>query len=413
MTDMTPELWQRAQDLQARCFDQGLQISWRMIAKKLNVPQHVARNLLFSLNNIDTLVSGVAKDPITVAGLKEANSRLQATLVAHEQEMAKAYRLLQIETDLSARELAPPKWMRPKVTDRSRGVITAVLSDLHADERVDPAQMEWVNGYDREIAERRLQRFFEGVVTTGHSVLPQSKTDGVILPIIGDIVSGQIHEELRETNEFPTGATVFHYAEQIASGLNLLLEEFGRVFVPCIVGNHGRLDKRVRFKNRVKDNWDWVLYQVLATYFKNNKHITFYIPDSPDASWPVYDFTYRATHGDQFRGGNGIAGIFSPILRGDHKKRKRQASVGAPYDYLIIGHWHQLLDMGKIVCNGSIKGYDEFASGNNFEFERPQQALWLTTPDDGKTIFSPILVDAADEPWQSGRGFTGGGLGVL
>jgi hypothetical protein len=43
--------------------------------------------------------------------------------------------------------------------------------------------------------------------------------------------------------------------------------------------------------------------------------------------------------------------------------------------------------------NGSLKGYDEYAYTNNFPFEPPTQALWLTHPEFGITISMPVFVD--------------------
>jgi hypothetical protein len=50
--------------------------------------------------------------------------------------------------------------------------------------------------------------------------------------------------------------------------------------------------------------------------------------------------------------------------------------------------------------NGSLKGYDEYASVNNFPPERAQQAAWLTTPEHGVTLQFPIFCDdSTAEGW--------------
>ena len=63
---------------------------------------------------------------------------------------------------------------------------------------------------------------------------------------------------------------------------------------------------------------------------------------------------------------------------------------------------HQLImapEQGLIV-NGSLKGYDEYASVSNFRPERPQQALWLVTPENGISVSAPVLVaDRKKEKW--------------
>jgi len=58
-----------------------------------------------------------------------------------------------------------------------------------------------------------------------------------------------------------------------------------------------------------------------------------------------------------------------------------------------MGHWHQYIHHSRVIVNGSLKGYDEYAYSNNFGFERPQQALWLTHPSYGITYRMPVYSD--------------------
>jgi hypothetical protein len=58
-----------------------------------------------------------------------------------------------------------------------------------------------------------------------------------------------------------------------------------------------------------------------------------------------------------------------------------------------MGHWHTLMMLQRFIVNGSLKGYDEYAASNNFGFEPPQQALWLTHSDRGITFSMPVHVE--------------------
>lgn len=51
-----------------------------------------------------------------------------------------------------------------------------------------------------------------------------------------------------------------------------------------------------------------------------------------------------------------------PIIRGDHKKRSRNSQIDLGYDTLLLGHWHQLIMLQRLIVNGSLKGYDEYAA---------------------------------------------------
>ena len=303
---------------------------------------------------------------------------------------------------IAGRNLEPPAWTVDAGRGRrvDRAIVTAMLSDTHYDEVVSPEEVNYVNGYNREIATARTANFFKNLIRLSRDYINGIKIDGLVLPLGGDMVSGNIHEELKETNEDHIVDTCLYYSEQIAAGIRLALEHFDKVFVPCVVGNHGRMDRKPRHKGRARDSFDYLIYNLLAREFRGVREVSFGISPGADYRYTVYRTRYQLTHGDQFRGGSGIAGLLSPLMIGDHRKRKREQAVGTPYDYLIMGHWHQLSHFKGLIVNGSLKGYDEFAMNNNFDFEPPQQAFWLTDPEHGKTIDAPIHVLDDGEYWR-------------
>jgi len=107
------------------------------------------------------------------------------------------------------------------------------------------------------------------------------------------------------------------------------------------------------------------------------------------------------THGDEFRGGDGMIGALGPIVRGDHRKRSRSGQIDQGYDVLLVGHFHQLIQLQRLIVNGSLKGYDEFAWRCGFGYERARQALWITHPEHGITFSMPVNVD--DSASSAGR----------
>lgn len=296
---------------------------------------------------------------------------------------------------------SPPKWLAPKRPKSGHhAIVTSILSDCHFDEVVRPEEVSGVNAYDREIATQRLDRYFQKMVELSRDYLSGVTYDGSVLMLGGDMFSGDIHEELQQTNEDTILGSMLYWSELLAAGIDMLADEYGKVHVPVVVGNHGRRTRKPRMKLRARDNFDWFLGHLLAREFKNDPRITFEIPDGADCVFNIYDTTHLLTHGDQFRGGSGIAGIWSPIVRGDAKKRQRQSAVDQPYDVMVMGHWHQLVWGGSFIVNGSNKGTDEYAWINNFGHEPPQQAMWLVTPENGISWHVPILTqDRKAEGW--------------
>lgn len=162
-----------------------------------------------------------------------------------------------------------------------------------------------------------------------------------------------------------------------------------------MVGNHGRNTKKPRHKGRVRDSFDWLIYQHVRTILKlsNVQNVEMQISETADALWTTLGINYLLTHGDQASGGSGWGGIFSPIMRLYDKKLKSYQAQGLSFDYMIMGHWHQLFDAGPVLVNGSLKGWDEFAAIHNFRPEPAQQAFWLTDPVHGKLFSGPLFVE--------------------
>jgi hypothetical protein len=216
---------------------------------------------------------------------------------------------------------------------------------------------------------------------------------GIVVPLGGDGISGNIHEELTATNELNTMPTVLDLYEQLIGAFKLLADTFGQVFVPCVSGNHGRDTKKTWSKDRNHTSFDWLLYQFLARHFAGDKRFTFYVPAGSDALYRVFNTRYLLTHGDQFKAGDSIIGPIGPIFRGRQKKLARNQSVNQDFDVMILGHWHQYIHTETIIVNGSMKGYDEYAAQYNFGFEPPRQALWMTHPRYGVTYRMPVLCE--------------------
>lgn len=288
----------------------------------------------------------------------------------------------------------PPAWASArKKSSGHRGTACHILSDLHLDERVAPDEVEGLNAYSREIALKRLKRDVERTIMVSRDYVSGVQYDGMALFLLGDLISGWIHEELSETNECPMLETIDYWVDHLSAAVGTFAEEFGNVRVVGIVGNHGRTTRKPRMKQRVTTNMDWLIYRMIARDFKDDDRVSFQVPYSADTTLPLYDTKFLATHGDQFRGGSGVSGVLAPLMTGAYRKTRRAMMTDTNFDYLVMGHFHQYNVFKNIIVNGSLKGYDEYAYMSNFEYEPPQQAFWVVTPEHGITISAPILVE--------------------
>lgn len=299
--------------------------------------------------------------------------------------------------ELSSGEIHQPNWLvQPrKSSSSSLGIPTIFASDWHYGEKVFSQQIGYVNSFDLNIADKRIEALVNNSINILFNYLSNPKYDGLVFPLGGDMFSGDIHDELSRTNEATMFKLLLRLAGRLSWAINSFADKFGKVYVPVVVGNHGRTSRKPVFKNRAEENYDWLLGCILAREFKNDKRVHFEVTEGTDISYSIYGHKYLLTHGDQFSGGDSIIGAIGTVARGDSKKRNREAQINKPYDTLICGHFHQLVVTKKAIINGSLKGYDEYASQHNFPFERPQQAMWLTHPEHGITFNMPIFLEEA------------------
>jgi len=297
-----------------------------------------------------------------------------------------------------------PKWLNDKKEinrNSSPGVPILILSDWHGGEVVNPKEIYNVNKYNLEIMEKRAKTLIETTVNLlkySNSLAPIYP--GIVVPILGDMISGDIHEELRESNELPSIPTVVYMSNILIKCLDILIKEFNYVFVPCVTGNHGRNTLKMRAKQRAYTSYDWLLYQMLESHYSlkykdTESPIQFMIPLSPDQSFKVYNTKFLITHGDTLgKGGDGIIGAMGPIIRGDQKTRARNLQIGIPYDIMLLGHYHQLVWHSRFISNGSLVGYNCYASNVlRAPFEPPKQALFIVHPDHNVTMKMDVLVE--------------------
>jgi predicted phosphodiesterase len=313
--------------------------------------------------------------------------------VRKEADTAEALRQYIGTAKLQTDKLNLPTWVCAPKKAKSPGVPKLMLSDLHWGEVVRPEQIGGVNQYNLAIATKRLHAVVHTTIDLCRILDPKMAYPGIVMPLGGDMISGNIHDELAASNELNTMPTLMHLYRHLAPAIKLMADTFGNVFLPCVSGNHDRDTKKIWSKDRNHTSFGWLLYQFLAAQFEGDKRVTFYIPDGSDALYRIYGTRYLLTHGDQFRGGDGIIGPLGPVTRGEQKKNTRNAAVGQDYDVMEFGHFHKRMLTARLRGNGSLKGYDEYAADNNFGFEPPSQNFWMTHPDHGITFDAPVYCD--------------------
>lgn len=360
------------------------------------------RNTMKTAAALGVVHSTVSRHVAKVEGAERAERTKDQQLTALRKQLAvlerQALSDARVETEilkLAQAPTNPPEWLTRKRSTKEKffaGVPTFFASDWHYGEKVRAAEISGLNEYTMKIADERAKTFIDTGIELLTDHMARSTYDGCVLALGGDMISGDIHDELAQTNEVESIPAVLGLVDLLSAAIYRLADQFGKVFVPCVTGNHGRTSRKPRAKRRNHTNFDWLLYNLLAMHFAKDKRVTFQIPEGSDAYYRIYGTRYLLTHGDQFRGGDGMIGAIGPIFRGDKKKRARNAETDFSYDIILMGHWHQYIHLAQLIVNGSLKGYDEYAFANNFGFEPAQQALFVTHPEHGVTFRMPVFV---------------------
>lgn len=317
------------------------------------------------------------RDPLAIAKEEAARLRRELNAVHRANESVEEIR----KTIFRLREVPsePPKWLLTRTKDDGPGTPMMIWSDWHDGEVVKATEVGGLNEFNTEVCGQRIKVLVERSVQLIRHHMPKG-VPGIVVCLGGDMMTGEIHQELADTNDRYIQETVRHLKSYLHKALVTLADEFGRVFVPCVVGNHGRMTLKPRMKGRVYTSYEWGIYTDLEDRLRDDPRIKFFIPGETDAYFSVVGHRFLLTHGDTLgvKGGDGIIGAIGPIMRGAFKVGRSEAQIGREFDTILMGHWHQYISTRGIIVNNCLKGYDEFA---RLALRAPatpaSQALWF------------------------------------
>lgn len=332
-----------------------------------------------------------ATDPIELRRLKDRNAFLETSLKDAERRTVDAEARARDMLGLTAEPLRAQLTL-PKPDDPAPGGTRTVilhLSDIHYGEVVLLEEMDGLNRYDAKVAEARLGRFFShsADLMTKHWKGPPP--DEIVLCLGGDMISGNLHPELEQTNEPAIPSTVRQVGEHIAGGIIMLRNEIKRpIRVYCVPGNHGRSTPKPQSKKRSASSWDLLVadFAEAVTRGAKLKEVYFYKAQSPDCYFSTYGFHWLLTHGDAagFRGGGtGFIGAMATIVKAHRKLVDTSWRSGKPVHYVLTAHHHTTGRTSFGWANGSLIGYGEFARDLRADPEGARQNMLVVHPRHG------------------------------
>lgn len=303
--------------------------------------------------------------------------------------------------EIQGREIQPFT-IEPKVgSGTSEAVAFMIASDWHNEERVLRGDVNDLNEYNLEIFSQRAKKFFSGGQRLWDIMRRDQKVPTIVLGLLGDFITGDIHEDSSETNLLLPVFAVENAQDHIASGINFLLENTdAELVIPCHTGNHGRTTKQQRIATEQGHSLERMMYKGLEKEFANEGRVKFQIAPGYHSFMRIEgqgknegnEFLIRFHHGHHISYGGGVGGITIPVLKGISNWNTQSSFRNVNLD--IFGHFHQYINYGSFVCNGSLIGYNAYANSIKASFERPQQAFFMVSRKEmAKTMSTPIFVD--------------------
>lgn len=318
------------------------------------------------------------------AQLLESENRKLSEKIGAQQEIADAIR----STIQALDPLAPVAIRYPKEA-QSEGDIEAVIkfSDWHIGEVVAPGEIEGINEFNFSIASEDVAFITKKSIEWAHTNRLAFRIPKLHIFCEGDFISGDIHDELRITNEFPAPVQAVKAGMLLGQSIATLAPFFEEVIVEEVGGdNHSRLQKKPQAKQKASNSFGFVVYAVANQLLEKHKNVRINQGAGMMQIATVADWKFLLMHGDTVKSWMGIPFYGMERQRGKEASRRmalRRKHDDLDFDYISCGHWHvPSIVSENILINGSLSGMSEFDHSCG-RFAPPSQVSFLVHPKFG------------------------------
>ena len=265
----------------------------------------------------------------------------------------------------------------PVTSKVSREAVAFILaSDWHVEELVLPQKVNYLNEFNLDVADSRINNFWNNSASLVKSSQLHTTIKEGVLFLGGDFISGNIHDELLENTSLRPIDAIIWAQERIVAGIKLMLKETNLNYtIVCSVGNHSRITQKIHFSTEQENSLEYFMYHQLQNIFADEKRVTFQIAEGYHSYLEVCGKTIRFHHGHAIRYYGAIGGIYMSARRSIGQWNKSKHA-----DIDIFGHFHQQKnDGGLFITNGSLIGWNAFAIQIKADYEPPRQKFFLLT----------------------------------
>jgi hypothetical protein len=267
----------------------------------LNLTFHNVRNCL----NIEPIKSNLHS---IIAEDRKENKEKRNDINVNKKYKELLIRFDDLENQLDV--ITDAKNHKPKYTEikptifKSEATAVILAWDWHIDEIVDPTTVNNLNNYNPTIAEQRAKNFFKNSLRLTDIMAKDVKLENIVIALLWDFITGYIHPELMESNASSPTEAILKFQDIMTSWINYILNNSQyKLSLVCKFGNHWRTTDKSRISTGFKNSFEWMIYHILATQFKDNPRVNFIIENGYHTYFKIYDYTLRFHHGDQINFG--------------------------------------------------------------------------------------------------------------
>lgn len=325
----------------------------------------------------------------------------QAKAKSEKKDVSKKYQVLLKDLDEAMKMIkvleAPRQYSQGKIVSVNSGEQTeatavVLLSDWHVEEKVKSSMILYNNNYNLEIAKQRSEECFIGIVKLLKKEQSHKNIDTLVLGLLGDFITGNIHQEESPNLELGVAQAVCFAEELLIKGIQYILDNTNvKIICPCVVGNHSRITQKVYVSTEKDNSVETIIYYHIKKYFEKESRFELIMPDGPERLVEIYGLNFLFCHGHAgFRYSGGIGGLYVPVRRSIMTRYNRQQ-----IDTVCLGHFHTFIQDSLFLVNGSMIGFSNFANYIKVAPEPPAQTFFLVDKRfKRRTITSPIIFEA-------------------
>ena len=265
-------------------------------------------------------------------------------------------------------------------------------TDWHIGSVQDASEIEGFGEYSPEIAQQRVQNLSERTMKWIETHRASYTIDELVLLVTGDLISGDIHEELKVTNAFPSPVQAVRAGLMLSELVAGYAPHFPTVRVEFIVAdNHSRLTKKPQAKEAGFNSFNYIVGYISQLLLGAHTNVKFNLWPMIEKSVDIKGCRYLCLHGNAIKGWAGIPYYGVQRQVGKEAEHRMNMPESVHFDKLLLGHFHVPLNAPKYMIGGGLSGTDAYdhMAGRHAD---PCQSAWLIHPKHGEFNWTAFKV---------------------